>query len=157
MEDPSVKFTQYPNNEIKPFSIIFKSLLTKKDPDLNSCSTPSGYVCLEEQVMSRCKGDSKLHVAMVIRHLSLLRCVQTSWPYLWHRWGLYSHSEGGGGTRPLSRCGLAVRRQAGKQKDLGSIRFGCPFSSKFVVSGHCLETLPTQLMRHKNISHSCPP
>ena len=30
---------------------------------------------------------------------------------------------------PVSRCGLAVRRQAGKQKDLGSIRFGSPFSS----------------------------
>ena len=28
-----------------------------------------------------------------------------------------------------SRCGLAVRRLAGKQKDLGSIRFGSPFSS----------------------------
>ena len=29
----------------------------------------------------------------------------------------------------VSRCGLAVRRLAGKQKDLGSIRFGSPFSS----------------------------
>ena len=29
----------------------------------------------------------------------------------------------------LSRCGLVVRRLAGKQKDLGSIRFGSPFSS----------------------------
>ena len=28
----------------------------------------------------------------------------------------------------VSRCGLAVRRLAGKQKDLGSIRFGSPFS-----------------------------
>ena len=28
-----------------------------------------------------------------------------------------------------SRCGLAVRRLAGKRKDLGSIRFGSPFSS----------------------------
>ena len=28
------------------------------------------------------------------------------------------------------RCGLAVRRQAGKQRDLGSIRFGPPLSSK---------------------------
>ena len=27
-------------------------------------------------------------------------------------------------------CGLAARRQAGKQKDLGLIRFGSPFSSK---------------------------
>ena len=30
---------------------------------------------------------------------------------------------------PVSRYGLAVRRLAGKQKDLGSIRFGSPFSS----------------------------
>ena len=53
-----------------------------------------------------------------------------------------------------SRCGLTVRRQAGKQKDLGSIRIGSPFSSKIVVYGqfydftHTLkETLkwPTQL------------
>ena len=29
----------------------------------------------------------------------------------------------------VSRCGLAARRLAGKQKDLGSIRFGSPFSS----------------------------
>ena len=29
----------------------------------------------------------------------------------------------------VSRCGLVVRRLAGKQKDLGSIRFGSPFSS----------------------------
>ena len=35
----------------------------------------------------------------------------------------------------MSRCGLAVRRWAGKQKDLGSIRFGCPFSKKVVVYG----------------------
>ena len=33
----------------------------------------------------------------------------------------------------VSRCGLAVRRLAGKQKDLGSIHFGSPFSSKNVV------------------------
>ena len=30
----------------------------------------------------------------------------------------------------VSRRGLAVRRQAGNQKDLGAIRFGSPFSSK---------------------------
>ena len=50
----------------------------------------------------------------------------------------------------VSRCGLAVRRLASKQKDLGSIRFGSPFSSlqKIVVYGHCLVTLPTQLMEH---------
>ena len=29
----------------------------------------------------------------------------------------------------VSRCGLVVRRLAGKQKGLGSIRFGSPFSS----------------------------
>ena len=29
----------------------------------------------------------------------------------------------------MSRCGLAVRHLAGKQKDLGSIRFGSPSSS----------------------------
>ena len=44
----------------------------------------------------------------------------------------------------MSRFGLAVRREAGKQKDLGSNplrEFGCPFSSKVVVCGHCLVTL----------------
>ena len=37
-----------------------------------------------------------------------------------------------------------------KHEDLGSIRFGSPFSSlqKIVVYGHCLVTLPTQLMEH---------
>ena len=45
----------------------------------------------------------------------------------------------------VSRCGLAVRRLAGKQKDLGSIRFCSPFSSlqKIVVYGHCLVTAHT--------------
>ena len=59
--------------------------------------------------------------------------------------------------RFVSRCGLAVRRLAGKQKDLGSIRFRSPFSSKIVVYGHCLVTLPTQLMKHENGSQNCPP
>ena len=36
--------------------------------------------------------------------------------------------------------GLAVRRWAGKQKDLGSIRLSLP-SEKVVVCGHCLVTL----------------
>ena len=45
----------------------------------------------------------------------------------------------------MSRCGLAVRRLAGKQKDLGSTRFGSPFSSKIVVYGRCLVSLPTQI------------
>ena len=47
----------------------------------------------------------------------------------------------------VSRCGLAVRREAGKQKDLGPIRSGSPLSSKTVVYGYCLVTLPTQLMK----------
>ena len=47
-----------------------------------------------------------------------------------------------------SRCGLAVRRKAGEQKDLGSIRLGSLFSSKIVVYGHCLVTLPTQLVKY---------
>ena len=38
----------------------------------------------------------------------------------------------------VSRCGLAVRRLAGKQMDLGSIRFGSPFSS---LQNCCLWTL----------------
>ena len=52
--------------------------------------------------------------------------------------------------RIVSRCGLAVRRLAGQQKDLASIRCGSPFSSlqKIVVHGHCLVTLPTPLMKH---------
>ena len=57
----------------------------------------------------------------------------------------------------MSRCGLAVRRCAGKQKDLGSIRFGSLFSSNFVVYGHCLVTFPARLMKHSNVSHSCRP
>ena len=48
----------------------------------------------------------------------------------------------------VSRCGLAVRRLAGQQKDLRWICFGSPFSSKIVNYGHCLVTLPTQLMKH---------
>ena len=42
----------------------------------------------------------------------------------------------------VSRFGLAVRRQAGKRKDLGSIprRFSFLFK-KVVVCGHCLVTL----------------
>ena len=53
-------------------------------------------------------------------------------------------------TVKVSRCGLVVRRLAGKQKDLGSNprRLSFLFSSKSVVYGHCLVTLPTQLMKH---------
>ena len=47
-----------------------------------------------------------------------------------------------------SRFGPAVRRKAGEQKDLGSIRLGSLFSSKIVVYGHCLVTLPTLLVKH---------
>ena len=36
----------------------------------------------------------------------------------------------------VSRCGLAARHYVSKQKDLGSIRFGSPLSSKIVVYGH---------------------
>ena len=42
----------------------------------------------------------------------------------------------------MSWFGLAVRRSAGKQKDLGSIRFGSPLSSKVAAYGHCIVTLP---------------
>ena len=40
------------------------------------------------------------------------------------------------GADRVNRVGPAVRRWAGKRKDLGS-----PFSSKAVVCGHCLVTL----------------
>ena len=44
---------------------------------------------------------------------------------------------------PVSRLGMLVRRSAGKRKDAGSSpRFGSPFSSKVVIYGHCLVTLP---------------
>ena len=36
--------------------------------------------------------------------------------------------------------------KAGKQKDIGPIPFGSPFSSKVVVCGHCL-ACPSQLMK----------
>ena len=54
---------------------------------------------------------------------------------------------------PVWPSGKALCRY--KQKDFGSIRFGSPFSSKIVVYGHCLVTLPTQLMKHENGSHNC--
>ena len=42
----------------------------------------------------------------------------------------------------VSRFGLAVRRQAGKQKDLGSTPLRLSFLFKeVVVCGHCLVTL----------------
>ena len=44
-----------------------------------------------------------------------------------------------------------------KQKDLDSFRFGCFFCLKIVVYEHCLVTLPTQVMKHQNGSHKCPP
>ena len=54
---------------------------------------------------------------------------------------------------PTSRCGLVVRRQADKQKDLGSIRFGSPFSSKIVAYGHCLVILPTNIKMAHTAAH----
>ena len=43
----------------------------------------------------------------------------------------------------VSRHGLVVRHSAGKRKDEGSSpRFGSPFSSKIVIYGHRLVTLP---------------
>ena len=43
----------------------------------------------------------------------------------------------------MSRLGLVVRRSAGKRKDAGSTpHFGSSFSSKIVIYGHCLVTLP---------------
>ena len=41
----------------------------------------------------------------------------------------------------VSRFGLAVRREAGKQRDLGSNLLRISFIFKVVVSGHCLVTL----------------
>ena len=51
-------------------------------------------------------------------------------------------------TQPIPCDGEPVWPSGSKQKDLGSILFGSPFSSKIVVYGHCLVTLPTQLMKH---------
>ena len=50
----------------------------------------------------------------------------------------------------VSRFGLAVRRKAGKRKDLGSIplRFSFLFK-KVVVCGHCLVTL--SITSYRNI------
>ena len=49
-----------------------------------------------------------------------------------------------------------VRSQTKLETDKLPVRFGSPVSSKMVVYGHCLVTLPTQLMKHYNGSHSCP-
>ena len=48
----------------------------------------------------------------------------------------------------VSQFGLAVRRQAGKQRDLGSNLLGAPFSSQVVVCGQCLVTLSLTIMKH---------
>ena len=61
-----------------------------------------------------------------------------------------------GPPRPVSRFGLAVRRQAGKQKDLGSI----PPSARLSLQKGCgLWTLscdcPAQLLKLQNGSHRC--
>ena len=43
----------------------------------------------------------------------------------------------------VSQLGLVARRSAGEWKDTGSTpRFGSPLSSKTVIYGHCLVTLP---------------
>ena len=42
---------------------------------------------------------------------------------------------------PVSRFGLALRREAGKQRDPGSNPLRLSFSSKVVVCGHGLVTL----------------
>ena len=42
-----------------------------------------------------------------------------------------------------SRFGIAIRRGTSVR-----IRFGCPFSSKVVVCGHCLVTLSLTIMKH---------
>ena len=51
---------------------------------------------------------------------------------------------------PVSRCGSALARQVSCKKDLGSIRFGFPFSSlqKWWFMDTGLVTLPTQIMKH---------
>ena len=48
----------------------------------------------------------------------------------------------------MNRCGLEVRRYTSRQERLRFDRFGSPFSSKVLVYGHDLVTLPTQLMKH---------
>ena len=49
----------------------------------------------------------------------------------------------------VSRFGLAVRRWAGKRKDLGWIPLRLPFLfKKVVLCGHCLVTLPITFYRN---------
>ena len=48
--------------------------------------------------------------------------------------------------RVVSRFGLAVRLVS--RGTSVQIRFGSPFSSKFVVCGHCLVTLSLTIMKH---------
>ena len=51
-------------------------------------------------------------------------------------------TKSGDGVSEVSRFGLAVRRSAGKRKDLGSIPLRLSFLfRKVVVCGHCLVTL----------------
>ena len=53
-------------------------------------------------------------------------------------------------SRLVSRCGLAVRRLAGKQKDLGSIRFGlsCDFAHTINETSKWLTQLPTLMQNY---------
>ena len=92
---------------------------------------------LYQETALLCRGD----LCYFSTHLVSGDSVAVSW------WSvLYNHRPRAGNT--VSRFGLEVKRWAGKQKDLGSIRFGSPFSSKIVVYGHSLVTLLTQLMKH---------
>ena len=66
----------------------------------------------------------------------LLHALDTVW-----RWprvaGIRLSQPHEGGREPV------VKRSAGKRKDAGlTPRFGSPFSSKIVIYGHCLVTLP---------------
>ena len=56
----------------------------------------------------------------------------------------------------VSRFGLAVRRYAGKRKDLGSIPFRPSFLFKKLVCGYCLVTLSLTITETIDGSHRCP-
>ena len=58
--------------------------------------------------------------------------------------------------RLTTRSGKALRWSA-KGSRFDPLRLSSPSPSKLVAYGHCLETLPTQSLKHSNLSHSCPP
>ena len=71
-------------------------------------------------------------------------------------WGNWSHHNRGHNTTCVlvSRCGPAVRRQAGQQKDLGLIPLQLSFLfQKVVVCGHCLVTLSIGHRTHKDSNY----